>query len=713
MSTKLTDLAEKLKLSSKELKEKIKALGFEVSPRARVIDDETAELILGEFSKPVEKKTASVLDEEIEKGPSDVAEIYDEIIAQEQEKEIIKAQRKQMAGKDVKKVQKVPEVATVISPALSGKAVEIPDYITVKEFAEKTGIKLAKVIGELMKNGIMANINEHIDFETAQIIADDMGVKLKRIRSAAQAEEFMNGNISNLLKEDDASVLRERPPVVCVMGHVDHGKTKLLDTIRNTDVVSGEFGGITQHIGAYQVSKKGKPITFLDTPGHEAFTAMRARGAKATDIAILVVAADEGVKPQTIEAINHAKEAQVPIIVAINKMDKEGANPDRVKAELAEHGLQPEDWGGNTVIVKVSALRGDGVDDLLDMILLTAEMLNLKANPDREAVATVIEAHLDPNFGPVATVLVNTGTLKIMNNVIVGNTYGRIKIMKDYNGKMLRLAGPSTPVLIAGLHETPKSGDILQVVENERIAKQRAEEISLITKKDFESKMSSLNQIISHVKSDKVLKLVIKADTKGSLEAIRQSVAKIKDDEVAIKIIHAGVGTITKSDVMMASASRGLIVGFQCDFDSPFVKKIAERENVEIKKYTIIYDLLEDIKRILTGLLAPEFTEVVLGRAEVKQIFLLKKGFIIIGCRVLSGKIVSKAKIRVIRGRTSADVDNIVGKGVVDSLKKGTEVVKDIGEGNECGIKFVGDVSLLPGDILEVFKEEQKKRIIS
>ncbi|MFH1284591.1 MAG: translation initiation factor IF-2 [Candidatus Peregrinibacteria bacterium] len=703
MSTKLADLAEKLDLSLKDLKEKLKELGFEISPRSRVIDDEIAELVLDELGK-----------DDAEDGESssggDVAEIYDELIAKEREREIIKSQRKKTAGKDAKK----EEIKTQVSVQVDySKAIDIPDTITVKEFAEKTGIKIAKIIGELMKNGILANINQQIDFDTAQIIADDMGVKIKRIRSVAGAEEFMTGDISKLLSEDDKNLLKERPPVVCVMGHVDHGKTKLLDAIRETNIVAQESGGITQHIGAYQVQKKGKLITFLDTPGHEAFTSMRARGAKATDIAILVVAADEGIKPQTVEAINHAKEAGVPIIVALNKIDKPGANPDKVKGELTEQGLQPEDWGGKTIVVSVSALTGQGIEDLLDMILLTAEIEGFKANPDREAVGTVIEANLDPNLGPVATVLINTGTLKIMDNIIVGNTYGRIKLMKDYTGNSIHTAGPSMPVLIAGLHATPKSGDILQVVKDEKTAKNKAEEIHLISKKENEEKMSGINQIISNVKSDKILKLVVKADTKGSLEAIKQSILKIKDEEVAVKVIHSGAGSVTRSDIMMAAASGGMVVAFHSDFDSPHVKKTADREGVEVRMYSVIYDLLGDIKKILSGLLEPEIERVVIGRASVKQIFLTKKKDMIIGCKVLSGKIENKGKITVIRGKNATDEDNIAGEGMIESLRKVDEVVKEIGEGNDCGIKFSGDVKLEDGDILEIYKEVEKRRTLT
>jgi translation initiation factor IF-2 len=701
MSTKISDLAEKLDIPVADLKAKIVELGFELSPKARVIEETLAEMIEEELSGGDTKGG--------EGKDGDIAEIYDEMIAEEREREIVKSQRKKMAGKGEKKKGKTEEAPTVV--AIEGE-VEIPEVISVKEFAEKTGANPAKVIGELMKNGILANINQQIDFETASIIAGDLGLKIKRIRKVADTEELMSGDISNLIREDNAEDLEERPAVVCVMGHVDHGKTQLLDTIREANVISGESGGITQHIGAYQVQKKGKLITFLDTPGHEAFTSMRARGAKVTDIAILVVAADEGMKPQTIEAMNHAKEAGVPIIVAVNKMDKPNANLDKVKGELSEHDLQPEDWGGKTIVCPVSALKGTGIEDLLDMVLLTAEMEVYKANPNREAVGTVIEAHLDQSLGPVATILVNTGTLKIMNNVIVGNAYGRIKVMKDHNGKPVRKAGPATPVMIAGLSETPKSGDILQVVASEKVARDKADEIRIITKEDDQARMSASNQIISQIKQEKVFKLIVKADAKGSMEAIRQSIGKIKDEEVAVKIIHSGVGKISESDVMMASASRAMVVGFHAGFDSANVPRVAERENVEVKEYKIIYDLLEDIKKYLSGLIEAEKLEVVIGRATVKQIFLTTKKEMIVGARVTSGKITGKAKLKVIRGRTEEDEDKVVGRGVIEALRKVDDVVKEIKEGNECGIKFRGDIALEEGDILEAFVEEEKHRVI-
>jgi translation initiation factor IF-2 len=553
MSQKLADLAKQLEMSSKKLKEKINKLGFDVKPTARTIEDDVAELILDELGPK----------EEVEEV--DEVKIYEEIYDKELDKEIIRKQRKQTAGKETnkdkaqKQEKKRKEEEGEPPPKGKKKTIEIPSVIPVKEFAEKTGINAAKVIGELMKNGILANINQQIDYDTAAIIAEDLGIKIKRKRDEAALADLVAGDLNALLKEDDPKDLEIRPPIISVMGHVDHGKTKILDYIRNANVIDTEAGGITQHIGAYQVEKNDSKITFLDTPGHEAFTAMRARGAKATDIAILVVAADEGVKPQTVEAINHAQDAKIPIIVAINKIDKENSNPDKVKAELAEHGLQPEDWGGKTIMTPVSAITGEGMDNLLDMILLVAEMENLRANPNRKAVGTVIEAHLDKNLGPVATVLINTGTLKVMDNVVIGTSYGRIKVMKDHTGKNMKIATPSTPVLVAGLSIAPRSGDILQVVKDEKTARTQAVQIELLQKSTAAKGTSAAKDIIARIASGKLktLKIVLKADTKGSLEAITQSLEKIKDKEVAIKIIHSGVGNITESDVIMASASKG------------------------------------------------------------------------------------------------------------------------------------------------------------
>ncbi len=638
---------------------------------------------------------------QLDDKPQDKAELYDEIISKEMEREIIKSQRKQMAGKDSRK--KKEEVQS--KGPITDKTVEIPEVITVKEFSEKTGIGAAKVIGELMKNGILANINQQVDFETAHIIAADLGVSIRKKQSEASAEDVFKGNLEALLKEEDPANLLERPPIVVVMGHVDHGKTSLLDFIRESTVVEGESGGITQHIGAYQVKKNDRKITFLDTPGHEAFTAMRARGAKVTDIAILVVAADEGVKPQTVEAIQHAQEAGVPIIVAINKIDKEGADPDRIKGELGEYDLIPEEWGGKTIMAPVSAKTGQGMQQLLDMILLVADLENLKANPKRPAVGTVIEAHLDKSLGPISTVVVNSGTLNIFDNIVIGSTHGRVKVMKDYLGKNVKAAGPSMPVLIAGLEKAPQSGDIFQVVADEKLARVQAQSVSTLREAELLAKRG-VGEIISQISSGqlKQLKLVLKADAKGSLEAIKESIAEIKNEDVGVKIILSGVGNVTESDVMMAAAAGGIVMGFHT-IVNPQVKRVAERENVEVLQYTIIYKLLEDIRKILTGMLEPEEVETILGKAQVKQVFLTKRKEMIVGCKVLNGHI-EKVKVRVFRNEEKA------GEGKITTLKKVDENVHEVAENQECGILFVGDIKLEEGDILEAYKMEKRVRTL-
>ncbi|MFC1747764.1 translation initiation factor IF-2 [Pseudomonadota bacterium] len=643
-------------------------------------------------------------DEADEKSAEDLseAEIYDEMMGKQMDREIIRSQRKQTAGvvKDKKSYKEEAAKATV-----KGGTIEIPNVITVKEFAEKTGIGAAKVIGELMKNGILANINQQIDFDTAQIIADDLNVKVKKKMAEGSAEDVFKGNLDALLKEEDSSNLETRPPIVVVMGHVDHGKTTLLDHIRESNVVEGESGGITQHIAAYQVEKNERKITFLDTPGHEAFTAMRARGAKVTDVAILVVAADEGVKPQTIEAIQHAQDAGVPIIVAVNKIDKDGADPDRVKGELGEYDLIPEEWGGKTPMVPVSAKTGEGMSNLLEMILLVSDVQELKANPNRPAIGTVIEAHLDKSLGPVATIVVNSGTLRIMDNLVIGETYGRVKTMKDHNGKNVKTAGPSTPVFIAGITETPQSGDIFQVVTDEKTARSKA--LNVRTLKEAEILANrGVGEIMSQISAGdlKQLKLVLKTDTKGSLEALKQAIADIKHEDVGVKVILSGVGNVTESDVMMAAAGQGIVMAFHADVNLQ-VKKVAEREGIEVLQYTVIYKLIDDIKKILTGLLEPEVVETITGKAEVKQIFLTKKKEMIVGCKVTNGHM-EKVKVRVFRKEEE------VGEGKVETLKIVDDKVNEVPEGKDCGILYTGFMPLEEGDILEGYKQEKRVRTL-
>lgn len=683
---KLVDLAKQLDISENELRIRVGDLGFEVAEDDTELDDDLAELLIDELdeTKTEAEQTVEVMEEELQR-------------------EIVRKQRKKTAATGNKKEETKHKQETV---AAKVDSLELPEVISVKEFSEKIGINAALVIGKLMKNGILANINQQIDFETAQIIADEFGVKVSKEHGAAEYTEILERNMDALLREEDKDKLIVRPPVVSVMGHVDHGKTSLLDAIRQADVVATESGGITQHIGAYQVEKNGKRITFLDTPGHEAFTAMRARGAQATDIAILVVAADDGVKPQTIEAINHAKDAETPIIVAINKMDKEGANPDRVKGELVEHGLQPEDWGGDTIMVPVSALKGDNIDQLLESLLLVAEVEELQANPDRPAVATVVEAHLDSGLGPVATVVINTGSLKIGDSVVCGDAYGKIKAMHDHNGKSLRKVGPSAAVRIAGLSKAPLAGDILQVCQDERTARDQATKIELIRENQrLNARGMGADQIVAQIKSGelKKLKIILKVDTKGSLEAIKQSLAKIESDEVTAVIVHSGVGPVTESDVMMAAAGGALVFAFHVGADSN-VKKIAERQSVEIKEYRIIYAMIDDVKHILSGLLTPERVEVELGEADVLQVFFTKKKEQIVGLKVSSGKLTKGAMLRVMRGGEP------VGDGKILSLKRVDKVVDEIKSGNECGIKYTGDVMLEDEDKVQAYMIEERER---
>ena len=621
-------------------------------------------------------------------------------IAKEMDREAFRAQKKSRAVSQ----KRGPKAQPQIKPKTG--TIEIPSIVSVKEFSEKCGLPVSDVIASLLKNGIMATINQKLDYETAAIIAAELEVDVKRKEEEATSEELFEGDIKKLLLEDDKSKLKTRPPIISIMGHVDHGKTKILDYIRKTNVVATESGGITQHIGAYQVKKNSKQITFLDTPGHETFTSMRARGAKATDIAILVVAADEGVKPQTVESIHHAKEAGIPIIVAINKIDKPNANPDKVKGELAEHGLQSEDWGGKTIMVPVSAITGEGMDDLLEMILLAADMEDLKANPDRLAVGTVIESNLDKSLGPVATVLVNTGTLNVGDTIVVGTSLGRVKAMHDHTGKSLKKALPSSAVRISGLTKVPQAGDILQAFKLEKVAKARAEELQkLMLEREEKMSGSMVERIVSQIHTGEMsfLKIVLKADTKGSLEAIMQALQKIKSKDVGVKVIHFGVGNIADTDVIMAAASQALLVGFHVQA-SAHVKKLAEKEHIDIKNYTIIYKLIEDVKAILSGMLEPEINIIELGTIEIKEIFLDKKKWVIAGGKVKKGKARSGSMVRLKRG------EEILFETELESLKHVKEDVTELEKGSECGIKIKTPVPVKEGDIAEVFKVEKIER---
>ena len=574
--------------------------------------------------------------------------------------------------------------------------VSIPEEIQVGELALRLKATAAEVIKKLMMLGVMASVNDTIDFDTASLVAMEFHAKVEKEVVVTIEERIIDDS------EDDDSNLVERAPVVVVMGHVDHGKTSLLDAIRKSNVTSREAGGITQHIGAYQVNYQGKKIVFLDTPGHEAFTAMRARGAQVTDVAILVVAADDGVMPQTIEAINHAKAAKVPIIVAINKMDRPGANPDHVKQQLAEHELIPEDWGGDTIMVPVSAHQKTGIPELLEMILLVAEMQELKANPNLPAHGTIIEAQLDKGRGPVATVLVQRGTLSIGDTIIAGTAYGKVRAMINDRGEKVKKALPSTPVEVLGLNEVPMAGDILdstdektaRSVAEKRLAKRRSEEMQQNAK-------VSLDDIFQRIQEGelKELNIVVKADVQGTIEALKSSLSNIKNDEVKVVVVHSGVGSITESDVMLASAANALIIGFNVRPDAN-ARKAAETEKVDVRTYRVIYDAINDVEAAIKGMLAPKFKEVIQGRVEVRQLITISK-LLIAGCYVLEGKVTNSSKVRVVRDGI------VVHEGEIDSLRRFKDDVKEVVAGFECGITLDKFRDIKEGDIFEVYSMEE------
>ncbi len=577
--------------------------------------------------------------------------------------------------------------------------VELPAELTVKEFAEKIGVPTSIVITELIKNGIIANITQQVDYDTAEIIAEELEVTVKREEESMSSEDLLKGDLSTLLAEDP-SKLKERPPIVAVVGHVDHGKTSILDAIRNTKVTTGESGGITQHIGAYSIIKNKKHITFLDTPGHAAFTSMRSRGAKTADIVVLVVAADDGVKPQTIEAISHAKEAGATIIVAANKIDKESANLDKLKGELSENHIQVEEWGGTIPMVEVSALKNIGIDDLIDMILLQSEVLELKANPKRLAVGTVVESHLDPGMGPVATVLVNTGTMKLRDRFILGSTWGKVKVMIDENGKRLKQVPPSGAVRIAGMADLPSPGDIFQVVGTEKELKQKKQELEDL--KHAEKKTNTgLSDILSKIgeTSKKYLNIVIKADTVGSIEAIEQSLNSIGNSEVDVKIVNTSAGAVSESDVMTASAAKGMIIAFNSSVPNS-VKQVAEKEHVEILNYEIIYNILEDVESRLELMLVPDIVEKITGTLDVKGVFYTKGKRKIVGGKVSKGYFEHPCELRFVR-RVDGNMITL-GNAKLTGIQHFEDKVKRIESPQECGLNVEGFMEeVLEGDFIE------------
>lgn len=578
--------------------------------------------------------------------------------------------------------------------------VKIPDEITVGELASRMKKTAAEVIKTLLKNGVVASINQNIDFDTAEFVATEMGCRVEREVTVTIEEQLIDDHV------DTAQELQPRSPVVVVMGHVDHGKTSLLDAIRKTNVVSGEAGGITQHIGAYTVRVGENLITFLDTPGHAAFTSMRARGAMCTDIAILVVAADDGIMPQTVEAINHAKAAKIPIIVAINKMDKPGANPDRIKQQLTEYDLIPEEWGGETVVCPISAKQGTGIDELLEMVVLTAEVQELKANPNRPAKGTVIEARLDRSRGPIATLLVQNGTLKQGDVIIAGTAVGRVRVMTDDKGRTVKTAGPSIPVEITGLADVPAPGDEFNAVSDERMARELVEQRRQ-AEKDAAAKLNTkvtLDNLFAKMQEGemKELNLIVKADVQGSAEALKASLLKLSNDEVRVKVIHAGVGAVNESDILLASTANAIVIGFNVRPDAA-AQASAARARVDVRMYRVIYDAIDEIEAALKGMLAPKYKETVIGHAEVRQTYKVSAVGTVAGCYVKDGRVSRDAQVRILR-------DNVVlHQGTVGSLQRFKDSVKEVAAGYECGMSIEKFNDIKEGDVFECFVMEEIK----
>jgi translation initiation factor IF-2 len=631
-----------------------------------------------------------------------------------QKKEAIRAA---LEGRDVvsQRAAATPTAVAVEEPApieAESRATAIPKSIVVSELAQRLGVGPVDVLRELVKMGLMISINQSVDYETAALVASELGIETRpeEEEKAAAPETEALPEIAPSTKEalweaEDPSVLRPRPPVVVVLGHVDHGKTSLLDAIRLTNVIAREAGGITQHIGAYQIEKNGRKVTFLDTPGHEAFTAMRARGAKVTDIAILVVAADDGVQPQTIEAIAHARAANIPIVVGLNKVDKPDANPDRVKQQLAEQGITIEEFGGDVPLVAVSAKTKHGIDDLLDVVLLVADLQELKANPERPAIGTVIEAHLDKGRGPVATVLVQNGSLERGDIVVAGTTFGKVRAMIDDKGKKVGRAEPSRPVEILGLPEVPEAGDVLRAMPDEKQARGLALESDRVRARATAAETpTTLDELFARVKEGKAkeLKLVLKADVQGSLEAIRGALAKVPQDEVAINVVHAGVGDITESDINLAAASGAVVVGFSNRIDVA-AKRAADAARVDVRGYKVIYELLDEVQAALTGMLEPEMVESVLGHAEIRQLFRAGKTSIA-GCMVVDGVVQRGSSARVLRG------GQVAYDGKIGTLRRVKDDVREVRAGLECGITIESFNEIAVGDIIESYVIQPKPR---
>ncbi|WP_027623469.1 translation initiation factor IF-2 [Clostridium lundense] len=687
------ELAKELGMSSKDLISLLKdEFDIEVKNHMSVIEEEDAQLIKELYGENAKNNSTNDLDDNIEEK---YGELQEEVIK-------VKPKNKKSKGKNEDEEIDNNNIKTEEKPS-TDILIEMDDTITVKEFSDKLEKPYTEVIRELIFMGVMAGINQEIDFQTAEKLGEKFEALVVQKEKNLELEAVEEDE-----DEENEEGMEKRPPVVTVMGHVDHGKTSLLDAIKKSKVAASEAGGITQHIGAYTVNINGEKITFLDTPGHEAFTSMRARGAQITDIVILVVAADDGIMPQTEEAINHCKAANVPMIVAINKMDRPGANPDRVKQQLSEKGLIAEDWGGDTITVPVSAHTREGIDSLLEMVLLTAEMEELKANSHRKGKGTVIEAKLDKGRGSVASLLVQNGTLNVGDSIIVGSTYGRIRAMFDDKGKKIKSAGPSIPVEILGLSEVPSAGDRFNVVKDEKTAREMAEKRKEKERSEYlqSTHKVSLEDLYSQIKEGKIkeLNIIVKADVQGSVEAVKQSFEKLSTEEIKVRVIHGGVGAITETDVILANASNAIIIGFNVRPDSNAIAA-ADKEKVDIKTYRVIYTAIEDIKAAMIGMLEPDYKEVIQGRVEVRRTYKISNVGTVAGCYVLDGKITRNSSVRIIRDGI------VVNESELASLKRFKDDVKEAAAGYECGIMIEKFNDLKEGDIIEAYTMEEIKKV--
>jgi translation initiation factor IF-2 len=726
------EYAKKNNVSSKDIIHKLKEMNIEVTNHMATLEPEIVEKLDKTYTKKEEKQSEQKAAKEkpafkpggyindfddddedeaikskvpIKKGGSKNREgKKHDVESQQKEKKIFHNNKKNKnKNKSKQKMnQPAPQEAQKKKEKELPKKITFEGSLTVAELAKKLGKEPSEIIKKLFMVGVMATINQDLDKDAIELICADYGVEVEE-KVVIDETEFESYEIV-----DDPEDLVERPPVVTIMGHVDHGKTTLLDSIRNSKVTEGEAGGITQHIGAYQVVVNNKKITFLDTPGHEAFTTMRARGAQVTDIVILVVAADDGVMPQTVEAISHAKAANVPIIVAVNKMDKPTANPDRVMQELMEYNLVPEEWGGDTIFCKLSAKTGEGIDNLLEMILLVSEVEEFKANPNRRATGTVIEAKLDKGRGSVATLLVQAGTLRVGDPIVVGNTYGRVRAMVNDTGRRVKEAGPSTPVEITGLNDVPQAGDRFMVFEDEKKARQIGEaraQKQLLEQRSVKTRVS-LDDLFEQIKQGemKELNIIVKADVQGSVEALASALQKMEVEGVRVKIIHSGVGAITESDIILATASNAIVIGFNVRPDTN-AKRVAETEKVDIRLHRIIYKVIEEIEAAMKGMLDPEYEEKVIGQAEVRQTFKVSKVGTIAGCYVTDGKVTRDSKVRLIRQGV------VVYEGEIDTLKRFKDDVKEVAQGYECGITIKNYNDIKEGDVIEAYIMEEVERV--